>query len=599
MNVDTLIDLFEFATQTHRKTNTFLTKRGQQYEPVSSEEVREKAHLVCAGLISLGLEKKDRVGLLSENRPEWAMADFGILYTGAITVPIFPTLPSAQIRELLLDCEPRVLFVSTVHQLEKIQSIAAELPGLRKIVLLENKSNLVHPVISFHQLLASGAHVLQQNPSMIEELRTQVLADDIATIIYTSGATGIPKGVMLSHGNIVSNVQGCAEAIFIDDADLALSFLPLSHIFERTVDYLMLYRGATIAYAESVETVAANMLEVRPTLVAAVPRFFEKMYARIQETRQASSRMEQWLMVWALEVGRQTNQHTYARRPIPLRGQLKRWLAEAVVFSKLKRKLGGRLRFFISGGAPLAPELAEFFFTAGILILEGYGLTETSPVIAVNRPHHFKFGTVGPPLTNVDIKIASDGEILTRGPAVMKGYYGKAAEFQEAIEDGWFHTGDIGLFEEEGFLKITDRKKDIIITASGKNVAPQKIENRLKPNPHFLHVVVVGNRRPYISALVVPNPDKVKQAAQALGLQALDYGKLIHERTIYQHYMEQIQSAVEGLAPFEQIKKIVLLENDFSIERGEMTPTLKVRRRHVEDKYKDQIDQLYRTTEQE
>ncbi len=597
MNVETLVDLFEYATQTHRKNDTFLTKRSGKYEPVSAEEVREKVYFVAAGLASLGIQNNDRVGLLSENRPEWTIADFGILCAGAITVPLSPTLPFAQIRELLLDCEPRALFVSNLKQLENILSISSDLPSLQKIILLENRTGNLHSVLSFNQLVASGAHYLQRNPGWVEEFSRQVVANDIASIIYTSGATGIPKGVMLSHGNIVANVLGCAEAISIDHSDLALSFLPLSHIFERTVDYLMFYRGATIAYAESVETVAANMHEVRPTVVACVPRFFEKMYARIQDTMAASSPLKRGLMSWALHVGRQVNQSTHATQHIPVSLKIQKGLAETLVFSKLKHALGGRVRFFISGGAPLAPELADYFFSAGILILEGYGLTETAPVIAVNRPAQFKFGTVGLPLHNVSIKIAPDGEILTRGPAVMKGYYGKEAETRAVMEDGWFHTGDIGVIEKEGFLKVTDRKKEIIVTASGKNIAPQKIENLLKSNPHFLNIVVVGNRRPYLSALVVPNPSKVKQAAQALGLKASDYGKLLQDLQIYRHFMGEIQRMGADLASFEKVKRIVLLEDDFSIEKGEMTATLKIRRRIIEDKYKDLIEQVYNSAE--
>ena len=597
MNVETLVDLFEFATQTHRKRDTFLTKRSGKYEPVSAEEVREKVHLVAAGLVSLGIQNNDRVGLLSENRPEWTIADFGILCSGAITVPLSPTLPFAQIRELLLDSEPRALFVSNLKQLENILSISSDLPSLQKIVILESRAGPSHSVLSFNQLMASGAHYLQRNPRFIAEFPRQVRPNDIASIIYTSGATGLPKGVMLSHGNIVANVQGCTEAISIDQSDLALSFLPLSHIFERTVDYLMFYRGATIAYAENVETVARNMLEVRPTVVACVPRFFEKMYARIQDTVTGSSPFKRGLMSWAFKVGRQVNQAEHGTRHVPVSLKLQKSLAESLVFSKLKHALGGRIRFFISGGAPLAPELAEYFFSAGILILEGYGLTETSPVIAVNRPSQFKFGTVGPPLHNVSIRIAPDGEILTRGPAVMNGYYGKEAETRAVMEDGWFHTGDIGVIEDEGFLRITDRKKDIIITASGKNVAPQQIENLLKSNPHFLNAVVVGNRRPYLSALVVPNPERVKQVAQALGLTASDYGTLVQDPKIYRHYMELIQQLGVNLASFEQIKRIVLLKDDFSIEKGEMTATLKIRRRIIEEKYKDLLEQLYNSAE--
>ena len=593
MNAETIVDLFEHAVQTHRKPNTFLTKRAGRYEPVSADEVRKKVYLVCAGLASYGIKKGDRVALLSENRPEWAINDLGILYAGAINVPVFPSLPAAQIRDLLLDCKPRAILLSNAIQLEKILSIARQVDSLEIIVFFEGNEKEPPPIISFTQLLASGARQLQENPGLLEECRRHIRPEDIASIIYTSGTTGIPKGVMLSHGNIVSNVHGCAEAIRIDSSDTALSFLPLSHIFERTADYLMLYRGATIAYAENFETVAQNMLEVRPTLVACMPRFCEKIYARIEEARKTSPPLKQQLMSWALGVGRRCNQFTLNKKHVPKLLSFKRTLAERLVFSKLKQRLGGRLRFLISGGAPLDQELAEFFFAAGILILEGYGLTETSPVIAVNQPAQFKFGSVGPPLSNVDVKIAPDGEILTRGPAVMKGYYENEADTREALKDGWFHTGDIGSIDEEGFLKITDRKKDIIITASGKNVAPQKIENLLRSNSHFLNIVVVGNKRPYISALVVPNPERLKHVAKELGLQTSDYVELVHLPQVHKHFMEEIQRLTPDLAPFEKIKKIALLESDFSIENGEVTPTLKIRRRVVESKYKNLIDQIY------
>jgi long-chain acyl-CoA synthetase len=403
---------------------------------------------------------------------------------------------------------------------------------------------------------------------------------------------------MLSHGNITANVLSSKKVFEIRPEDVVLTFLPLCHIFERMADYLMIYSGATIAYAESPETVPQNMLEVHPTIVPAVPRLFEKMYIRLMESIPASSPAKRRLIEWAFGIGKEYSRK-YSSGQVP--GwflELHYFLASHLVFSKLQQKLGGRLRFFISGGAPLGKDLAEFFYGLGVLILEGYGLTETSPVIAVNCERDFRLGSVGKPLDWVQVQIAADGEILVKGPSIMLGYYRMEHETLEAMEGGWFHTGDVGHLDEAGFLYITDRKKDVIVTASGKNVAPQKIEVALKKCPYFLNVVAIGDRRPYVTALVVPNPEKTMEFARGRGISFGSYSELLQNQDIYRFMMEQIQFHLNDFAHFEQVKRIALLERDFSIETGDLTPSLKVRRRVVELKYRELIENLYATAYQ-
>jgi len=592
-SVATLVDLLEHACETFRKPDALQVKRNGVYQPITSQELYEGVQRVGAGLAKLGFKKGDRIALLSENRPEWAISDQGILSIGAINVPFYVTLPAVQIADLLLDSEAGAIIVSTQLQLEKVLSIAARIPSLRQIVVMDAVSGAPAQVMPFEALVEIGRGVLQENGAAFAAMRENVQADDVASIIYTSGTTGIPKGVMLTHRNIVTNVLDCAEVFELSASDVTLSFLPLCHIFQRTVDYLMLSQGVSIAYAENFETVPQNMQEVRPTAVSSVPRFFEKMYARINDAIRSSPPKKQKVTKWALGVGKDYGQKILSKQPVSSILKLKHAVADRLVFIKLRAKLGGRLRFFISGGAPLDKDLADFFFSVGVMILEGYGLTETSPVITVNRSQSFKLGTVGQALRHVEVKIAEDGEILTRGPAVMKGYYKREAETREAMVGGWFHTGDIGSLDTQGFLRITDRKKDLIVTASGKNVAPQKIEGMLKTNPYFVSVVALGDQRPFISALVVPNAEKLKAQADSMGLNSRSYADLLCSPAVTEFLMAQIQAATRDLAPFEQIKRIQLLESDFTIATGELTPKMSVRRRFVEAKYKHLIDQMY------
>jgi long-chain acyl-CoA synthetase len=450
--------------------------------------------------------------------------------------------------------------------------------------------------MSLDELRAKGREALARDKDCVARRSGAVTRDDLATLIYTSGTTGDPKGVMLTHGNLVHNVVAAAKAFpMVDETWTALSFLPLCHSFERTAGHnFMLYAGVTIAYAESIEKVPENMLEVRPTIMTSVPRLYEKMYARVNEKVAADPPLRQKVFRWAIGVGSRMFAHQVAKTtPGPLlKAQFA--LADKLVFSKIKQRTGGRLQLFISGGAPLAREIAEFFGSAGMLVCEGYGLTETSPVITANWPGSMKPGTVGLPLDQVEVKIAEDGEILTRGPHVMKGYFKKPEATAEAIEkDGWFHTGDIGFKDPDGFLVITDRKKDIIVTSGGKNIAPQPIENRLKTNKFFSEVVMIGNRRNFAAALVVPNFEVLSGWAKARGIPAEPREQLLKNPEVLAHYQALVDELTKDLAQFEKIKKIALLTREFSLENGEITPTLKVKRRVVEERYRQTIDAIY------
>jgi len=589
----TLVELFLHAVTSYKKSNALMVKRTGSYQAIASEELLEAVKQLAAALVHLGIEKGDRVALLSENRPEWTISDLAILSVGAINVPMYPNLPAVQVESQLVDAGTKAIFVSNRVQHDKICQVRGRVPSLESVILIEGPLSDSSGCLLFRDLLGTGRGSLEKNPTLFEQKCAQVKPNDLASILYTAGTTGAPKGVMLSHSNLVSNVLACSKVFHLDESDVALSFLPLCHIFERTACYLQIFRGVTIAYAESPEAVPQNLLEVKPTLVASVPRLFEKMHSRIMDTIETSSALKRHLMRWALCVGREHSLLKLSRTKVPFWLSLQKELASILVFSKLRQRLGGRLRMFISGGAPLDKDLAEFFFGVGVLILEGYGLTETSPVIAVNTEENLKFGTVGKPLPGVEVRIAEDGEILTRSTSVMVGYFKKERETQESIVDGWYHTGDLGELDRDGFLRITGRKKDILITAGAKNVAPQKIEGLLRDNPYLLNVVVVGDRKPFIAALVVPSREKVIAYARGRGLDCSNYSSLIQSQEIYDFIMEQIRTSTLELASFEQIKRIGILENEFSIDNGELTPKMNVRRHKVEANYADLIESIY------
>ena len=589
----TLNQLFFDAADRFKKPDALQYRKDGAYRPISHAQILERVRHVARGLSSLGIRRGDRVAILSENRPEWAIADFACLTGGMTDVPIYPTIPAEQIAYILKDSGATAIFVSNQPQAEKIRQIRTQLPSLKAVIGFDDLPGLAN--LSINELEKRG--VAGENRDTIATYREDAMTvkpDDVATIIYTSGTTGEPKGVMLTHDNIFSNVQAARTAIPFEGEDTALSFLPLSHIFERMGGhYLMWATGTSIAYAESIDTVPVNLQEVKPTIVLSVPRLYEKMYARVLETALTGGFLKKKIFFWARGVAdRWASERLAGRTPT---GMLARQygIAQKLVFAKLKARTGGRLRYFVSGGAPLAPEINKFFYAAGLEILEGYGLTETSPVIAVNTPENFRIGTVGKPINGVEVAIAADGEILTRGPHVMKGYYNKPEATREAIDpDGWFHTGDIGEIRD-GFLAITDRKKDIIVTAGGKNIAPQPLENKVKTNKYISQAVMIGDKRKFPSMLVVPNFDQLEKWAMKRNIIWTDRAQLLRMPTIQAKVEREIAKELEGAAHFEVPKKVGLLEHDFSIESGELTPTQKVKRRVIDKNYKALIDSLY------
>src|SRR4051812_45925457 len=593
----TLNQLFFDAVSRYNRPDALQYKKDGVYKPISHATMADRVRHAARGLASLGIRRGDRVAILSENRPEWAIADFACLTAGLTDVPIYPTLPSDQIAYILKDSSAVAIFVSNSTQAEKIREIRTQLPTLKTVIGFDEIPGLTN--ISIAQLEQMG--VPGENKESIAVYREDALRvkpEDLATLIYTSGTTGEPKGVMLTHDNIYSNVAGSRTKIPFEGEDTALSFLPLSHIFERMGGhYLMFATGTSIAYAESIDTVPVNLAEVKPTIVLSVPRLYEKMYARILETALTGGFVKKKIFFWARSVAeRWANEKLAGKEPS---GMLARQyaLAQKLVFSKLKARTGGRLRYFVSGGAPLSPEINKFFYAAGLVILEGYGLTETSPVIAVNTPENFRIGTVGKAIDGVEVKIAFDGEILTRGPHVMKGYYNKPDATSEAIDpEGWFHTGDIGELRD-GFLAITDRKKDIIVTAGGKNIAPQPLENKVKTNKYVAQAVMLGDKRKFPSMLIVPNFDQLEKWAMRRNIIWTDRAQLLRMPTIQAKIEQEVSQELAGAAHFEVPKKIGLLEHDFSIERGELTPTLKVKRRAIDQHYKALIDKLYADAE--
>ncbi len=585
----TLVDLFFEAVERHGAAAAFRYERGGQWQTLRYAEVGERVQRLTRALAELGIEAGDRVALLSENRPEWALTDYACLCLGAIGVPIYATLPAHHVAYLLEHSGARLIFVSDAEQLDKVRQIRSDAPALSRIIVFDDLATQDPDVVTFSQLLERASPGGEDFRAFRERAR-RASPVDTATIINTTGTTGTPKGVMLTHNNIYSNVRAALQLLPMSSTDVTLSFLPLSHIFERMVDYAYFYSGAVIAHVGSFDDVARSMQEVRPTIVASVPRLYEKIYARVM----AASGLKRRLLSWARGVGEARATALLAGRAPTVLTRLQFPLADRLVFRKLRARTGGRLRFFISGGAPLEPAIARFFYSAGLLILEGYGLTETSPVTNVNTPAALKIGTVGRPVPGTEEMIADDGEILVRGPQVMKGYYRNDEATRQAIDsDSWFHTGDVGAFDADGFLRITDRKKDLIVTAGGKNIAPQPIENRVKTNAFVAEAVMIGDRRPFPVLLVVPDFDAVRTWAAGLGIDAGEPAVLTRDPRVREKLESEVQAVLEPFAGFERPKKIALLADEFSVAGGELTPSMKVKRGVIEERYRELIDALY------
>jgi long-chain acyl-CoA synthetase len=590
--VDTLSQVFLNTCRTYRKNDLLMSKREGRYVPISTAEFESRVRSLSAGFREIGLRPGDKVVIFSENRPEWIMTDFAVLCAGGVTVPIYTSLMPEQVKYIINDSDAKIVVCSNRDLWLKVEAVRAELPQVRSYVMIDEEAPA--GVMTLGEVAGRGKAAEQASAEAFDSQALAVGPDDLASIIYTSGTTGTPKGVMLSHGNFVSNTKSLDSVVEFVHTDTVLSFLPLSHVLERMTTFSFLYKGASIAYAESIDTVAENLVEVRPTIMISVPRLFDKIYARVMDNVLAESMLKRRVFFWALRVGKKSSARKLARQPVSRSLEARRRLAAKLVFSKIVERTGGRVRFFVSGGAPLSRDVAEFFHAMGITILEGYGLTETAPVLACNTFEKLRFGTVGPVVPGVEIRIAADGEILARGPNVMKGYYKKEAETREAMADGWFHTGDIGHFDEDGFLVITDRKKDLIITAGGKNVAPQPIENLLKANPYIQNAVVVGGSRKFISALIVPEFAKLEEYARANAIPFQDRAELCAREEIRNFMLAEANRATPDLASYERVKKVALLERDFDMEAGEVTPTLKVKRTFVEAKFKPVIDLLYK-----
>ena len=590
----TLTQLFFDAIAKFSKPAALRFKRDGAWHDISHATLLARVRHTSLALQELGLALGDRVAILSENRPEWAISDYACLTAGMADVPIYPTLPAEQMVHILNDSGSVALFVSTPEQAAKIARIRPDVPTLKRVISFTAPA----PVgcdLTMDEFMAQGAAV--DTPERAAAWKASALAtqpDDLATLIYTSGTTGLPKGVMLSHDNLYGNTFASLAVLDPQPDDVALSFLPLSHIFERMAGHYMLFAGGcTIAYAESIDAVAANLGEVRPSILSSVPRIYEKLYARIMENGNSGSAVKKAIFHWSLGVADQWADAYLAKRAP---GALLEWkysLAQKLVFSKVKARIGGRLRVACSGGAPLASTINKFFVAAGLTLVEGYGLTETSPVISVNRTNNIRVGTVGELVAGVEVAIAADGEILTRGPSVMKGYYRNPDATSEAIDaDGWFHTGDIGTMQD-GFLRITDRKKDIIVTAGGKNIAPQPIENAVVSNAFVSQAVMIGDKRKFPVILVVPAWDALLKWTAHKGIASTDRRALLSDAQVIEKMDREVRGELAGLAKFESPKKIALLEHEFTIDGGELTPKLSVKRRVINEKYKGVIDALY------
>ncbi len=590
----TLVEVFERAVRAHNRPDAVNYKRDHRWLPISSDELLQRIQRIACGLKSLGVSSGDRVALLSESRPEWTLSDAACLFAGAVDVPIYPTLTPSQVRYILRDSGARVLIVSNIEKFREIQEVVSEGSALEHIVFIEPTPGKDAHGISLAELEQRGATLAQAQPELIKNLGREISPDDLATIIYTSGTTGEPKGVMLTHSNLVSNLIDSSAHLSFERDDSVLSVLPLSHVLERVAMYMYLYHGMAVYFGESLEMIGPNLREVKPTIFVGVPRIFEKILARVKEKTAEKGKMNVAILNWAVAVGKEFAKLSVSHQTIPVLLGLKHKIADKLIFSKMRAALGGRIRLLVSGGAALPEELGYIYIGAGLPIVQGYGLTETSPVITAGRPEDNRVGSVGKPIPNVEVRIAADGEIETRGPHVMRGYYNKPAETAAVLSaDGWFKTGDIGAFDADGFLHITDRKKELFKTSGGKYIAPQPIEQMIKGSQFVSQVVLIGNGRKFAAALIVPDWERVNSYVQLKGIKAGSRAELCKDPRIIDLFQRQVASLTSELAQYESVKKVALLENEMTIDGGELTPTMKVKRRVVDEKYRDVIDALY------
>jgi long-chain acyl-CoA synthetase len=593
----TLVEVFEYVARVHPRPDTLNYKLNGRWIAISSNEMLRRARCIAAGFYSLGVRRGDRVAILSESRPEWTLTDAGCMFATAIDVPIYPTLTPPQVRYILKDSGARVLVLENIEKFLEIREIIAECSAVEHLIFFEKDSDDAVQAFSLAELEARGLKFEESEPSFLDNLAHEIKPDDLATIIYTSGTTGEPKGVMLTHANLVSNLIDSSGHLSFNRDDSALSVLPLSHVLERLAMYMYLYHGMAVYFGESLETIGPNLREVKPTIFVGVPRIFEKIFARVKEKSAEKGRLNVAFLNWAVAVGKQYARLATHHQKIPVWLELKRRVADSLIFAKMRTALGGRIRLLVSGGAALPEELGYLYIGAGLPIVQGYGLTETSPVITTGMLEDNRVGTVGKPIRNVEVRIAADGEIETRGPNVMRGYYNKPEETRAVFtDDGWFKTGDIGALDEEGFLRITDRKKELFKTSGGKYIAPQPIEQMIKGSRFVNQVVLVGNGRKFAAALIVPHWELIESYAQLKDIKG-NHVELAKNPRIIDLFERQIAGLTTELAQYERVKKVALLENELTIDGGELTPTLKVKRRVIDEKYRDAIDALYAEAE--
>jgi long-chain acyl-CoA synthetase len=594
MAEETLAQMFWNRVERHGDRPAQLFKVGEKWESLTWRQYGETVRELALGLLALGRKKGEAVALLSQSRAEWAQADFAILSAGCVTVPIYPSYVPEQIAYIVNDSEAKTIIVENAAQLAKVGEARGKMDRLDQVIVMEEYETREPTVYTWEALRRIGRENAERFKSEFAGRVTGTRADDVATVVYTSGTTGPPKGVIQTHDNHMAMMRAIYEARTITSDDLDLLFLPLAHSYARCEEYFTVYHGCTTAFAENLDKVGENLRETHPTFLCSVPRVFEKVYARILAGVDAGSPVKKKIFNWAIGVGREVSRLEQAGKPIPAGLKLRHRIAHKLVFHKLHEALGGRLRFAVSGGAPLSKEIAEFFHAAGILILEGYGLTETCPSISVNRVECYKFGTVGIPYSGIEVRIAHDGEILVRGRNIARGYWKKPEATAEAWDaEGWFHTGDIGEIDSEGFLKITDRKKDLIITAGGMNIAPQNVENLLKTDPFVSQAMVYGDRRPYPVALITLNQEELAKFAKGEGILTTDPAELAKHPRVRERVGRIVEQKNEGLQSYAKIKKFAILPADFTQEGGDLTPTLKVKRKVVAEKYRDAIESLY------
>ncbi|MDA8121110.1 MAG: long-chain fatty acid--CoA ligase [Deltaproteobacteria bacterium] len=594
MKETTINRMFLNRIEEGRDEVRYIVPRDGKWEPMTYREVGEAAREMAGGLMSLGLARGEKVAILCSTRVEWSLSDIASILGGFVTVPIYPSNLPDQVEYILSHSRARVVFVEDETQWNKVAGSRGRLPELDVVILLTGDSVGKAGTIGLSDLRSKGAAYSAAHPGAIAERTGEIRPEDDLTIIYTSGTTGPPKGAVIRHSNIAFDVTSTLSVVRVPRGDVMLQFLPLAHVLGRFEHFLSFDAMAVSAFARGIQTVAEDLPAVRPHMMVSVPRLYEKFYAAVLAKVNQDGGLKKRIFMWALSVGREVSARKQRRKPVGGLLAAKFSLAERLVFGKIRGRLGGRLRFFVSGGAPLAREIAEFFHAMGILILEGYGLTETPSVTSCNQVGNFKFGTVGPPIPGVEVRIAQDGEILIRGPHVFKEYYSDPAATKEAIDpEGWFHSGDIGAIDEEGFLRITDRKKDIIVTSGGKNVAPQNIENLLKTDKMVSQAFVYGDRRKYLTAILTLSPEEIVKWAQENGIAERDPALLAGSPRVEEMMRARVDEINRSLAPFEQVKKFVLLGTDFSQETGELTPTLKVKRKVVIRKYGALLDALY------